>query len=228
MFTASLWEVVAAGTAFAGSHFLLSSAPLRPRLVRLLGERGFLAGYSLIALVTLVWLVISYRAAPYVHLWSRPEWARWLALLVMPVAFVLVVAALRPSNPTAVGADPGGIGAGGTGIFALTRHPMQWGIALWALLHLATNGDAASLPFFGAFAVLSLFGAVHIDQRLRRDSPAGWAELARQTSNVPLVALLQGRTRLAPRALWLPLALGLALYGLMLGLHGWLFGSTPL
>ena len=52
-----------AGLVFVGTHFLLSH-PLRAPLVAQLGERGFLILYSLVAIVTLGWLVIAYRAAP--------------------------------------------------------------------------------------------------------------------------------------------------------------------
>src|SRR4029077_13248890 len=46
-----LLSLVIAGVAFCGSHILLSSTRLRGSLRDQLGERGFLAGYSLTSLV---------------------------------------------------------------------------------------------------------------------------------------------------------------------------------
>ncbi len=40
------------------------------------------------------------------------------------------------------------------GIFSVTRHPLTWGIALWASAHLLANGDLVSLIFFANLLVL--------------------------------------------------------------------------
>jgi hypothetical protein len=64
----ALLSLVIAGGAFCGSHVLLSSTRLRGSLCDQLGERGFLAVYSLTSLVTFAWFVAAYAAAPTVVL----------------------------------------------------------------------------------------------------------------------------------------------------------------
>lgn len=228
MVVGTVAHVAAAALAFAGGHFLLSSAPLRSRLVGRLGDTRFQALYSLFAAATLIWLVASYIAAPFVEVLTPAAWSRHLSLALMPLALILVVAALRKDNPTSGTGDPGAVDFDRMGVFAVTRHPMMWGIALWAGLHLLANGDAASLIFFGAFLVLALGGTVAIDGKKRARRPDAWRALAARTSNVPFLALLQGRARFSRHRLALPTAIGLGVYLLALWLHPWLFGADPL
>jgi len=224
------WTIVAA-LAFVGGHLALSSAVLRPRLIELLGENGFRIVYSAVALVTLVWLMRAAGAAPVVSLWPETAWARWVPILVMPFALVLLVAGVTTPSPTAMGGaarddGPTGLTATGlTGILAVTRHPVMWAVALWALAHIPPNGEAARVVMFVAFAALALGGMVHIDHRRAAAMGAAWGPIALTTSALPFAALAAGRARFAWRALgaWRVLA-GLALYAdLFLG-HPWIAG----
>ena len=81
-----------AGVAFCGSHVLLSSTRLRGALRDQLGERGFLAVYSLTSLVIFAWFVAAYSAAPTIGLWPRQRWTALVPVLVMPLATILLVA----------------------------------------------------------------------------------------------------------------------------------------
>src|SRR5688572_29326349 len=88
--------------AFTATHIGLSSAALRPRLVGALGQVGFLAVYSLIALaifVPLVWLYFQNKhAGPLLWALPRGPLLTWIVYLGMGAAFVLLVASfLRPS-----------------------------------------------------------------------------------------------------------------------------------
>ena len=85
-----------------------------------------------------------------------------------------------------------------TGIIRVTRHPFMWGVALWALLHLAANGDEASVIFFGSIAVLALVGTVLIDARRTRENAPGWGVFLQATSNLPFAAILERRQQLRP------------------------------
>lgn len=228
------WTIVAA-FAFVGGHIALSSAALRPRLIEHLGENGFRIVYAAVALVTLVWLMRAAGAAPHIALWPEMAWARWVPILVMPFALVLLVAGLTTPSPTAMGGaargdDATGLaGAGLTGILAVTRHPVMWAIALWAIAHIPPNGDAARVVMFAAFAALALGGMAHIDHRRAAAMGAAWGPIALTTSVLPFAALASGRARFAWRALgaWRVLA-GLALYvALFLG-HSWIAGVPVL
>lgn len=228
--TGSLAALVVAIAAFTGSHFVLSGRPVRPILVKALGERGFRGVYSVLALTLLLWVIAAYQGAPWVEVWSPPTSLRHLSLTIMPVACILIVAALSPANPTIVGADTGRVAAERpAGIFKLTRHPAMWGIGLWALCHLLANGDAAGMLLFGGMAVLAIGGGAHLDARKRAESGEAWAAYAANTSFVPFAAWIGGRTSVRFADIgWRNVALGFGLYLLLLIGHPWLFGVNPL
>jgi uncharacterized membrane protein len=107
----------------------------------------------------------------------------------------------------------------------ITRHPMMWGIGLWAILHMAANGDLASLVFFGTFAALALGGAHLIDRKKAAQHGPAWRSFARTTSHVPFRAILEGRQHVVPAEIGLlPVALAVALWVALIVVHPWLFG----
>lgn len=223
-------NLFAAGLAFLLTHLGISSTPLRDLLARRFGERGYLALYSLIAFATLGWLVVAFNQAPHTSfLWPPALAWRVLALLIMPVAFVFLVGAFTSGNPTTLGQEDRlrTIGSG-QGLLRITRHPFQWAVILWAVTHILANGDRASLVFFGSLGVVSLFGTFLIDRKKAKRMGEDWHRFAASTSNVPFVAILRGRNRLAVGELWLPALLGLALYCLVLWQHGWVSGVSLL
>ena len=65
------FSLVIAGIAFCGSHVLLSSTRLRGALRDQLGERGFIAVYSLTSWVVFAWFVAAFATAPTIVLWPR-------------------------------------------------------------------------------------------------------------------------------------------------------------
>lgn len=220
------FELFLAMLGFVGSHFLMSWPPLRLRLVDRLGLGVFTAVYSLIALITLVWAVRAYGAAPYTELWQLGQVGRRVPQVIMPLACILVVCGLLARSPTAVGGERlVREGVRPQGIFSVTRHPFLWGTGLWALSHLAAKGDVAALVLFGGMAVLSFGGMLAIDHKRAIALGPAWETLRSQTSLIPFLAALQGRVTIDWRGIgwWRPL-LGLVLYvGLMHG-HPSLFG----
>jgi len=123
--------------AFVGTHFLLSH-PLRGPLVRAVGEGPFRGIYSLVAILTFAAMVYFYRKigieAP---LWvaGTVPWVvatilMWLGAILFVGSFVrnpALPGARRPSGPP-------------SGVFAITRHPMMWGFAIWAIVHMTVIG----------------------------------------------------------------------------------------
>jgi uncharacterized membrane protein len=164
---------------------------------------------------------------------------RLIPVLVMPFAALLVFCGLSQRNPTAVMQrfEPATRNPA-PGILKVTRHPVMWGIGLWALAHIAANGDAAALIFFGSFAVLALFGTTQIDTKRRARDPDSFARFEEVTSNVPLLALLSTKKRafwktaygVDPlRTVWSEIGLlrvtaALALYVTLAFLHPWITG----
>jgi uncharacterized membrane protein len=217
---AQLWFATAA---FIATHFV-TSTPLRPAMVRSLGERGYIVVYSLVAFATLGWMIWAFARAPDEQLWQG--W-RALPAWVMPVAFVLVATGLFARNPTLVGADrllrnddPA------RGIIRVTRHPIMWGFMLWSAAHVLARGELNSTVFFGGLFAVSALGTLLMDQRKAKALGADWKRFAAVTSHLPFVAIAQGRNRFnATEIGWRNVLIGLALYGLFFWAHPMLFGA---
>lgn len=115
------------------------------------------------------------------------------------------------------------------GVLRITRHPLMWGIALWALLHLVANGDLASLIFFGTFLSLAVKGTFDLDRKRLREYKERWRNYMDATSNIPFQAIFRGRQKLEWRELgWWRIVLALLFYGGLLHAHARLFGVSPL
>ncbi|MGH6885942.1 MAG: NnrU family protein, partial [Geminicoccales bacterium] len=223
-------ELLLAAAFLIASHYGISSTPLRDWLVDRLGERPYLGLYSVIALIAIVWLSIAYAGAPYVELWPSAAWMAWVPLLLMPVALIFLVSGVSSPNPTAVGApdtlDPEDAAHG---ILRITRHPVMWAIALFALSHIIANGDFASVISFGTFAALALIGTLLLDRKYAARRGSHWRRFAEVTSNVPFGAIAAGRQRIVFEEIgWPRIGAAFALYIALLALHTWLFGVSPM
>ena len=219
--------LILAALAFVGAHFLLSSTGLRGWLVGRIGERGFAGLFTAQAFALIIWFVMAFRAAPRDRfLWEIPGIAH-LALTLMPFVLVLAVGGFARPNPSAVMVPAPGAAWQPKGIFTVTRHPVMWAFALWALLHVLANGDVAGLVFFGAFALLALLGTLAIDAKKRRTWPAeSWQAFTRSTSNLPFLAIAGGRTRFDARGIgWKPVVIAAVLYaGIVFWFHPQVLG----
>ena len=229
MWTGTLDSLIAATALFVAGHFVLSSRPLRQPLRRALGERLFLAVYSIAALAAFMWMMSAYGTAPYLEVWAPPPFLRLVPLALMPLACILVVGGLTTRSLTMVGgglsASAGGPESAAPGMISITRHPALWGFTLWAGSHLAVNGDAANMILMAGILVLSLGGMVHIDLR-REDALGGaWGPTKMTTSVLPFAAILSGRTKLDWKGIgWQRLLGGLALYAALIFAHPWIAG----
>ena len=223
---ANMEELIVAATLFVIAHEGVSSTPLRGVLVRRIGERGYLGLYSILAVITLVYLIITYNHASHAEfLWTPTPALRGIAFAAMPIAFIFALGGFLTRNPTAVGQEQQVKNVGqGAGLLRITRHPFQWSVVLWATAHIIANADAASLIFFGSLGFLSLIGTFLIDMKKARTMGSDWAPFAHATSNVPFLALLTSRNRLVMRELYAPIGVGLAAYVLVLWGHRYISG----
>ena len=223
-------SLLAACAFFLGIHVVISGSPLRRTIVAVTGEPAYLGLFSLLSLAGMIWLAIAYGRAPRVWLWTAPVLLRWMAPPLVLIAFFFIVAGLTTPSPTATGGEAQlDRDDAARGMLRVTRHPFLWGVALWAVTHLALNGDAASLTLFGTVLLLALIGPLLIDAKRRRAFGPKWARFAARTSNVPFAAIAAGRNTL-PRGeigIW-RVAGAIALWVLMLSLHRWLFGVSAL
>ncbi|MDN3568543.1 NnrU family protein [Paeniroseomonas aquatica] len=159
-------EYVAAWAVFLLTHAVPVQRPVKLWLVECLGHASFWLTYSLLSIVVLAWMIEAAARAPFVELWPRAEWQNHVTLTTMALAcLILSLAVFRP-NPFSFGGwrnddfDPER-----PGIVGLVRHPVLAALALWALGHLAPNGDIAHVVMFGGFLAFSVFGMAMIDRR---------------------------------------------------------------
>ena len=196
------------GAAFVATHFAMSH-PLRAPMVRGLGERGFTLVYVAVSLITFYGISKFYGPASAeapAPLWQAGSAIWILATLLMWAGSVLFVGSLRrnPAFPTG-GAPLTRIGAP-RGVFAITRHPMMWGFALWALVHALVNPTAASLIVSATIAIMALGGAAGQDIKKQKLIGAPWTEWRAATSFVPFgkgFALPDGFALIGGTLLWL-------------------------
>ena len=226
--SAAMIHLLAAVAVFVGGHFAISSPRARGALVERLGEKRFTDLYSIGAALALVWVVFAYRRAPYLELWPTLAALRLLPTIAMALVVVLLVAGATQYNPTIVmkNLDPG-LADPAPGILKVTRHPLMWAFGLWALAHIPLGGDLASLLLFGGFAILALHGTRRIDAKRRAGNPQAYDRLTAVTSNVPFVALIEGRARLSLAEIgWPRLGLAALLYVALFVLHPWIAGPA--
>ena len=206
----ALLSLTAASIAFVGTHFALSH-PLRAPILGRIGEGPFLGLYSLVAFATLGWMVLAFRAAPPVDLPGSGE-IGWIVATVLTLpALLLFLGSLRgnPAFPNPAAAKP--IPRAPTGVFAVTRHPMMWGFALWGLSHIVLWWSWRTVIVGATIMFLALVGAHLQDRKKAALMDEGWRAWARQTTYRPqwghlfAVGPLQG---LIAVALWLAITYG--------------------
>jgi uncharacterized membrane protein len=207
---------------FLVTHVVLAENPVRGILVRALGERPFAWSYGALAVLQLIWIGQAAETAPLVRYWEPPAWTAAVPLLVMPLALLLLVCGFTQNNPTATLAQGRLARREVTGILAVTRNPVMWGLGLWSLAHLAVVAEAAEALRYAAFAALALLFLPRIEAKQRAKwGDAAWADFTARSSNIPFVAIAEGRARIGWREIgWMRIAATVALYlALVLWLH---------
>ncbi len=226
-------NLILAAASFLGIHIFISGTRLRDGIVRVIGEKPFMGLFALLSLATIVWLAMAYNRASvetFTLLWVAEPWWQHVAMTAILIAAILVVLGNTTKSPTAAGgADLVDDPDAAKGILRITRHPFLWGVLLWALAHVAMNGDLSSAIFFGTFAVLALIGPPSIDAKRARALGDRWQHFAARTSNIPFGAILTGRNslKLGEIGIVWPLVAVALYFGLMYG-HEWLFGVSVL
>lgn len=211
-----------------GIHAFIAGSELRWKLAALLGEGGFRAFFSVLSLASVVFLIQSYRRAPFYPLWFSPQPIHWLPLCVMPFALVLIVGAFSVPNPTAAGAEKVLERTDAArGVLRITRHPFLWGVALWSGAHLIVTGHVAAILFFGSLCATALRGTVSIDEKRRRTNRPEFARYSEVTSNLPFAAIVLRKNRIVWGELWVPALIAVLLVLVMLHLHARMFGFSP-
>jgi len=215
----ALASLVLATVAFVGSHLALSH-PLRLRMIGALGEAGFVGAYSIVSALTLLWVIVAWHWADGLPVWIAPDWWWPVASALMLVTCILLVGSLvrNPAFP-----HPGAVKRkvrAATGVFAITRHPMNVAFALWALVHLSLWWSPRNLVVALGILVLALAGSLGQDRKKRAALGESWRQWEARTSFVPFGALARGRARWADvRQGWIAGLGGLALWLAITSFH---------
>jgi uncharacterized membrane protein len=164
------------------------SHPLRAGMVGALGEKGFAGTYTIVSLLTFGWMIWVYPAASAEApqpLWDAGRWGFVLATVLMWLGSVLFMGSLRrnpalprPGKRIERIDDP-------NGVFAITRHPMMWGFALWAITHIIVVATPKALLFDGAILFLALAGSVGQDRKKAKLMGERFHEWTAQTAFIP-------------------------------------------
>jgi uncharacterized membrane protein len=215
-------SLLLATIAFVGTHFALSH-PLRLTLIRNFGEAGFTLLYSVVAFATLGWMVLAWRALDSdLPRWIAPGWWWPFASALMLLASILLVGSLigNPAFPRP-GANPARQKArAATGVFAITRHPMNTSVALWALAHLSLWWSARNLIVAAGILILAVAGSIGQDRKKAAAIGEPWRQWMARTSYLPFGALVAGRAKWRDAAPgWIALAGGTALWLAVVTFH---------
>jgi uncharacterized membrane protein len=227
-------NLIAAAAFFVLIHLLVSGTRLRDVLALRIGAGPYMGLFSMASLGGIVWLGFAFARARSGAgndvLWGMTPATHGLQMILQLIAVLFIVVGLTTPNPTSVRQE-GALDRPEVvrGMLRITRHPFLWGVAIWALGHLLVNGEAASLILFGSMLALALFGTASIDAKRKRVLGAKWDLFAVQTSNVPFLAVAQGRQRLALGEIgWWRIALAVVVWAALLWAHPYLFGVRAL
>lgn len=204
-------ELVAANTAFVGTHLLMSH-PLRAPMTRVLDDTGFQIAYSVVSLATLAWVYFAFKAAPPADLGGSGI-VGWVVAtaLTLPAMILFAGSVLgNPALPTPMAeaqarAEP-------RNVFTITRHPMMWGFALWALSHMILFWSTRTMITAFAMGFLALVGARLQDAKKRALMGDAWKQWESGTSYWPRLSGFASAGAV-------PWALGIALFVGLSWLH---------
>ncbi|TRD23495.1 NnrU family protein [Palleronia caenipelagi] len=134
-----------------GAHIFKRVAPdARARM----GDKGK-GVFALLLLLSVILMVIGYRGADFIPVYTPPSWTVHLVDLFMIAAIALF-----------------GLGKSKSTLRGKLRHPQLTGFGLWAFLHLIVNGDLASVVLFGGL-LLWVFVQIPLINRAE-PAPAPW------------------------------------------------------
>ena len=215
--------------AFLATHLGVSGTPLRSVIKTRIGGKAYLVAYSLASFTSLGVMIFGYGQAIEVDVaWHTSTALVMFSKALVLVAFIMVSIGVMTPNPTALGFETV-LGEEIKGMLKITRHPLQWGILMFAIAHLISNSDAPSLILFGTLAVVSFVGMLSIDARRRSETELRWQFFMGQTSTIPFAAVLRGRQKLEFTDFqWIGAAVGIVLYSLIYFCHDWVSGGSSL
>lgn len=123
------WLLLVAGVALWWAAHLFKR--VAPECRAAMGDPGK-AAVAVALVISIVLMVLGYRAVDYVPLWTPPTFMVHANNLLVLIAIFLMSPAAKRGR-----------------VLNGMRHPMLTGFAVWAFAHLLVNGDVASALLFG-------------------------------------------------------------------------------
>jgi uncharacterized membrane protein len=138
--------LIAGVVLWSGAHLFKRLAPEQRAGM---GDKGK-GLVAVLLLVSIVLMVVGYRGAGVVVLWSPPTFLTHLNNLLMVLAVYFFAA-----------------DAARTWITTKVRHPQLTGFKTWAVAHLLVNGDLASVILFGGLLAWAVVSVILINKSQR-------------------------------------------------------------
>lgn len=130
------------------AHFFKRLAPqMRAGMTAKMGN-GSKGVMALLILISVVLMVLGYRAAPVEFVYETPSWARHVNNTLMIISVALL-----------------GMGSSKGRARTWLRHPMLMGVIVWSIAHLLVNGDVASIVLFGGMAAWAVASMLLINMQ---------------------------------------------------------------
>jgi uncharacterized membrane protein len=191
--------IMIAGLAvFIGAHVFVTRREARGRMIARVGELPYKAGFSIAAIAGVVLIAFGfgyYRDTGWIDIWHPPHWTRYVADVLMWIAFVCAVGAYIPGN-----------------IKLRLKHPLLVALKLWALAHLIANGDLGSIILFAAILAWAAYDRVSL--RYRADTaPTLAAFTPGGTTNDAVAVVIGTIIFLAFGYVFHPLWIGVPVFG---------------
>jgi uncharacterized membrane protein len=146
-----------------GAHVFVTFREARARLIAQLGQNGYRALFSVVAIVGLaliVWGYGDYRAHEWIQIWSPPALMGHITVGLMLLSVIFIAASFISNH-----------------IKNWLHHPMLASVKTWALAHLLSNGDLGSILLFGSFLAWGVYARIAAKRRGdlgATSAPAGW------------------------------------------------------
>jgi uncharacterized membrane protein len=133
-----------------------------------------------------------YRTAGEIHVWSPPNFMRYITQALMWPAAICFWAAYFPGD-----------------IKRVLKHPMLVSVKLWAFAHLLANGDLGGIILFGSILAWAVYDRI----TLKRRSDPGAPPIPMGGRRNDLVAIVVGTIFYLLLGLWFHPLIGLPVFG---------------
>lgn len=137
---------------FLGIHSAsIFAAERRRGIIAAKGKMAWMFPYTVFSLIGLGLIIWGYgvaRETPVI-IYDTPLWTRHITLMLMLIASILFVMAPISGK-----------------IAKALKHPQLVAVKVWALAHLVSNGDLASIVLFGAFLAWAVIARISLKRRV--------------------------------------------------------------